>query len=230
MNFLSMVGRAIYEYSFGFNSTNTYISQYSSNPYNWNPSESHGKPRRITQGSKTTKTSEPKNQRPPMPLPRESSRKTKLEKDRGTISSKGRNNKTLPKVLPKVLPKDKNSKGGDLVPKGKSPKESITRKAIPKNIRLQTWESYHGNLYEGTCYACGRRIDNENWHCSHVISDKRGGTQAISNLRTCCQHCNLSCGEQNLYAFIRDKGLKGPGAARVNNYMRLNPLEKDSKR
>ena len=93
-----------------------------------------------------------------------------------------------------------------------------------------TWHAYHGNNTDGICYACGRTIDDKNWHCSHVVSDKRGGEAVVNNLRTCCQHCNLSCGEQNLYAFIRDKNLKGPGSRHITLYMHMHPDQWYSKR
>jgi len=37
-------------------------------------------------------------------------------------------------------------------------------------------------------------------------------------------------GNQNLYAYIRDKKLKGPGSKNVDAYFKKNPLQKDSKR
>ena len=104
------------------------------------------------------------------------------------------------------------------------------RVQIPVKIRNMTWAAYHGNNKRGVCYACGKNIDCENWHCSHVISDNANGIINVSNLRTCCPHCNLSCGKQNLYAFIRDKNLKGPGSRNVNAYMRNNPDQINSSR
>ena len=105
-----------------------------------------------------------------------------------------------------------------------------TRKNIPKNIRLLTWKTYNNNNTIGKCYACDGHIDNRNWHCSHVVSDKKGGLPIVENLRPCCQHCNLSCGKQNLYAYIKDKKLTGLGQKHVTAYMKKNPSQFNSKR
>jgi hypothetical protein len=110
------------------------------------------------------------------------------------------------------------------------PPKQATRKSIPKKTRQMTWRAYHGDSRYGVCYACGMLLNSKNWHCSHVISDKRGGVATVDNLRTCCQHCNLSCGEQNLYAFIRDKKLTGPGSRHITSYMNKHPDQRDSKR
>lgn len=96
------------------------------------------------------------------------------------------------------------------------------RKAIPKKVRLEVWQTYIGSD-TGPCYACNRTIDKDNWHCSHVISDKLGGLPTLENLRPCCMHCNLQCRDKNLYAFIRDTDRMGPGAAYCDAYLRLHP-------
>ena len=106
----------------------------------------------------------------------------------------------------------------------------VIKKPIPKNIRHLVWSKYHNNNKEGKCYACDGYINSLNWHCSHVISDKKGGLAIINNLRPCCQHCNLSCGKQNLYAYIRDKKLKGAGNINISSYMKKHPSESNSKR
>ncbi len=105
----------------------------------------------------------------------------------------------------------------------------IPKQVIPKKVRNLVWSNYFKNE-EGVCYACGRYIDIKNWHCSHVVSDKRGGQPIVPNLRPCCQHCNLSCGRQNLYCYIRDKKLTGIGKNNITAYMRRNPSQINSKR
>lgn len=110
------------------------------------------------------------------------------------------------------------------------PAKRTIRKSIPVRTRQMTWRAYHGDKSIGTCYACGKMLDDKNWHCSHVVSDKRGGEPIVDNLRTCCQHCNLSCREQNLYAFIRDKNLTGPGSKYITSYMNKHPDQRNSKR
>ena len=103
---------------------------------------------------------------------------------------------------------------------------------IPKHVRDNVWIKYNGNGSRGICYACGTKVNryNAGWHCSHVISDSKGGEETVENLRTCCRHCNLSMGDQNLYAYIRDKGLTGPGSRNVKSYLNRHPSQKFDKR
>ncbi len=92
-------------------------------------------------------------------------------------------------------------------------------KPIPQKTRELTWQKYfNGNI--GQCYACGCKIDKRNWHCAHVIAIEQGGSNNINNLRVTCAHCNLACGKQNLYLFIKNKKLNGPGKHNINNYLR----------
>ena len=106
------------------------------------------------------------------------------------------------------------------------------RKPIPHKLRNSVWVRYHGTHNTGSCYCCGTSINryNSGWHCSHVIADSREGTSTIDNLRSCCSHCNLSMGDQNLYAYIQAKELKGPGAKNVNEYFRRYPEQRGDKR
>lgn len=106
------------------------------------------------------------------------------------------------------------------------------RPGIGPEVRNQVWLHYHGERARGLCYCCGIQVQryNAGWHCAHVISDTRGGAEALHNLRTTCAGCNLSMGNQNLYAFIRDRQLRGPGAANVQNYFRRYPDQRTSQR
>lgn len=107
-----------------------------------------------------------------------------------------------------------------------------TRTAIPRRLRNDVWIKYQGNKNHGMCYCCGTNIvrTNYGWHCSHVIANVKDGELSIDNLRVCCSHCNLSMGSQNLYAYIRDKYLKGPGFYNVANYFRDHPSQIYDKR
>lgn len=86
-----------------------------------------------------------------------------------------------------------------------------TRRKIPKAVRDTVWCTYHGRSANGVCYCCGTPINQQNWHCAHVIADAAGGLPDVANLRTCCQHCNLSMGKRNLYTYIQEQNLQGPG-------------------
>lgn len=100
-------------------------------------------------------------------------------------------------------------------------------------IRNAVWVKYYGDQTNlGKCYCCNNIVQRyqAGWHCSHVISDALGGSYTVDNLRICCPHCNLSMGNQNLYAFIRDKKLIGLGSRNVKSYMNAHPDQSNSKR
>lgn len=106
------------------------------------------------------------------------------------------------------------------------------RDQIPSNIRNNVWVKYYGKEIKGLCYCCGKSVNrfNAGWHCSHVISYNKGGSLNIENLRICCQHCNLSMGNQNLYVYIKSKNLQGPGKNNVNIYLNNNKSQANDKR
>lgn len=104
--------------------------------------------------------------------------------------------------------------------------------AIPKAMRNSVWEKYHGNSEKGKCYCCNCKVEKLRcgWHCSHVKSDRKGGQTNLDNLRVCCPGCNLAMGDQNLYAYIRDKKLNGPGKKNMEQYFKKYPSERYDKR
>ena len=118
----------------------------------------------------------------------------------------------------------------------KQPVEAPKRPPIPPKLRESVWVKYHGNKQTGVCYACGTKINkfgvkNKNgrntggWHCSHVIAWDKGGPNELNNLRCCCQHCNLSMGNCNIYAYIKNKNLNGPGKNNMSRYFKQNPSQ-----
>lgn len=107
-----------------------------------------------------------------------------------------------------------------------------SRNVIPRKLRNNVWIKYQGDKDHGICYCCCTVITRTNygWHCSHVIADVKDGEVSLDNLRACCSRCNLRMGSQNLYAYIRDKQLKGPGWANVANYFHEHPSQIHDKR
>lgn len=137
-------------------------------------------------------------------------------------------------VKPKAV-KPKAVKPKAVKPKAAKPKAAKPankREAIPFEIRDRVWLQYHGAQTKGPCYCCGTVVEKYNggWHCAHVLSVAKGGTETLENLRTSCGHCNLSMGDQNLYAYIRDHKLPGPGARNVTAYFRKYPSQSQDKR
>jgi len=119
-----------------------------------------------------------------------------------------------------------------LIVKKRGKKSKNEKQKIPKEIRNDVWIKYHGDNTKGICYCCGTSIQryNAGWHCSHVIASSKGGSIRVENLRTCCKHCNLSMGDQNLYVYIRDKNLKGPGYKNVYQYLQKHHSQINDRR
>jgi 5-methylcytosine-specific restriction endonuclease McrA len=153
--------------------------------------------------------------------------------------------------LPEEKRREKKSKEGENIPLKKTgPKKKVKsfliritdyfihliwgrekQRSIPKDIRNSVWLKYHGSKNEGVCYCCGSSIDNKHgWHCSHVLSRNKGGKDTVENLRTCCQHCNLSMGNCNLYVYIKKRNLKGPGSSAMDEYLTKNKSQVHDKR
>ena len=116
-------------------------------------------------------------------------------------------------------------------PEGHSPKKARKeRKPIPPEIRAQVWTLYHGKSVTGRCYVCGVRISRDKWHCAHVVADADGGNPTVRNLRPSCQHCNLSMGTLNLYWYIQERKMEGPGKENAEKYLRDHPRARKVRR
>jgi 5-methylcytosine-specific restriction endonuclease McrA len=115
---------------------------------------------------------------------------------------------------------------------GNSAKEEYHKEHISKALRDEVWEKYHGNKDTGKCYCCGAKINRYHgqWHAGHVRAEVKSGPTTLENLRTCCPHCNLSMNDQNLYAYIRDKDLHGPGRKNVDRYFKHHKSQIHDKR
>jgi hypothetical protein len=154
-----------------------------------------------------------------------------VSNDNNTLSSKEvKATKNLaPLVAPPPSPIESHptsSEPHSVVTTGKHKKD-----VIPKRVREAVWKKYHNDSNTGICYACGITIQryNRGWHCSHILSDVKGGEEIVENMRTCCPHCNLSMGSQNLYVYIKEKELTGPGRKNVEAYLQAHPDQINSK-
>jgi 5-methylcytosine-specific restriction endonuclease McrA len=93
------------------------------------------------------------------------------------------------------------------------------RRPISKAFRAKIWFSYNFGFKDGRCYTCGRKQHlYDPWEVSHVVSHADGGEETLENLRPCCKDCNMKMGEQNLYEFIVQNNLFGPGKGYVTNW------------
>jgi hypothetical protein len=71
---------------------------------------------------------------------------------------------------------------------------------IPQSVRISVWDTYIGRtIGETNCFVCNNiKISQFDFHCGHVIAEKKGGEISLSNLRQICKSCNCSMGTQNL--------------------------------
>lgn len=87
----------------------------------------------------------------------------------------------------------------------KKPSKTATKKprktTIPKSVKNTLWNNTFPGVSKGKCYVCNRNVESDNFHTSHIISEKNGGTVQIGNLKVCCAPCNLSMGTENLEDF-----------------------------
>ena len=86
------------------------------------------------------------------------------------------------------------------------PKPIMKKKdQIPKKVKEEVWNKYIGyDIPIHLCLCCKlNRIKMVDFQVGHVISEKDGGTLAISNLRPICASCNHSMGSQNMIEYAK---------------------------
>ena len=83
-------------------------------------------------------------------------------------------------------------------------KNKIQKAKIPAAIKRFVWDMYIGEcIGKSKCQCCKiTDITQLTFHCGHVISEKNGGSVAVTNLRPICQNCNSSMGYTNMDTFI----------------------------
>lgn len=95
---------------------------------------------------------------------------------------------------------------------------SEKKQSIPKVLRKQTWSLYIGiENGKSKCFCC--RIEDItvfDFHCGHVISEKKGGALTTENLRPICKSCNLSMGTKCMFDFINEHKLWGKPLKNIN--------------
>ena len=137
--------------------------------------------------------------------------KAKEEKE---LKAKSKEEKKV-KAAEEVEKKVKASEEEELKAKAKEEEEKkkedmkSKKQAIPKAIKKIVWDTYIGpDIIKHRCVCCKRvTIDNTNFHCGHVISEKDGGTLETGNLRPICSACNHSMGTENMIEFVKKYGL-----------------------
>lgn len=82
------------------------------------------------------------------------------------------------------------------------------KEKIPQAVRVAVWNKYIGrDRYSNECYiGCGNLIQQNNFECGYIISEKKGGKITMQNLRPICNICNKSIGTKNMMDFIEKYG------------------------
>ena len=83
-----------------------------------------------------------------------------------------------------------------------------SKKTIPKPLKDLVWETYIGNDIATTkCLCCeNNEIRMNNFHCSHVVPESKGGTMTVENLRPICATCNTSMKTEHMFDFKKRCG------------------------
>jgi len=96
---------------------------------------------------------------------------------------------------------------GHHLKKQKNMNPKTKKKRIPKQLRLQVWDTYigeqHGTSY---CYCCrNEKIDKgkPTWECGHIKAEAENGSIHLNNLRPICKSCNLSMGTEHMTEYIK---------------------------
>ena len=90
--------------------------------------------------------------------------------------------------------------------------KSTRKKAIPKVVRQNVWNTYMGEYSgKGKCFCCNyTELTSFQFECGHVISEYNGGDVNIANLRPICSLCNKSMGKNNMVEYMNKNKLPLP--------------------
>ena len=90
--------------------------------------------------------------------------------------------------------------------------KSSRKKAIPKVVRQNVWNTYMGEYSgKGKCFCCNyTELTSFQFECGHVISEFNGGNINIENLRPICSLCNKSMGKKNMVEYMTKNKLPFP--------------------
>jgi len=83
------------------------------------------------------------------------------------------------------------------------------KKGIPSPLRDIVWRKHFGSTLDGKCFCCDKPITFQNWDCSHIQAEARGGATEADNLRPCCGSCNKSMGTMHMDDYIIKYNLPG---------------------
>jgi hypothetical protein len=81
--------------------------------------------------------------------------------------------------------------------------DKYKKSKISQAIRIKCWNTHIGEEIPFTmCLCCKEvKITQHNFHCGHIVAERRGGTKEIVNLKPICAVCNNSMGQMNMDDF-----------------------------
>jgi myosin heavy subunit len=82
------------------------------------------------------------------------------------------------------------------------------KKKISQALRKAVWDKFIGKEIGSTkCLCCKvEDINQFDFHCGHIISEKMGGKTNLQNLKPICKTCNSSMAIENMNDFIKRNG------------------------
>jgi len=88
-----------------------------------------------------------------------------------------------------------------------APQKKKGKEKIPTSVKNTLWSLHFQGSLNGICQCCKtENISKNNFDCGHVLSEKDGGSVALSNLKPICRSCNSSMGTMNMNDFIKKYG------------------------
>ena len=90
--------------------------------------------------------------------------------------------------------------------------KSSRKKAIPKVVRQNVWNTYMGEYSgKGYCFCCNyTELTSFQFECGHVVSEYNGGDVNVENLRPICSLCNKSMGKKNMVEYMTKNKIPFP--------------------
>jgi hypothetical protein len=79
------------------------------------------------------------------------------------------------------------------------------KRAVPKKIKLDSWNKYIGeSVAKSKCICCQREtITMGKFVAGHIISEANGGTTTVDNILPICGPCNQSMGTRHMSEFVK---------------------------
>ena len=139
--------------------------------------------------------------------------------------------------IPNVSKAIKDSKNKKILALSSIDKYVNSKDRTDKNsvLRYKLWYMHFGNKKYGKCFCCNKKIEEDDpaWHCGHILSDVRGGSKELDNVKPICVKCNLDMREQHMFQYMIYNNMVGckylsNSDKKVIKYNKMNIMYKES--